>query len=204
MEILSERKKQMEGRRVKLTKKMIKDALFTLLEVKPVYRISISELCKEADVNRSTFYSHYSDPGDVLKEIEDDLIEKIPVSARNDARIRSDTEFMKALADFLDYIKEHEKTVRILLGSENSNHLRGRMIDVLYQKYGIADREDLTPLCRYRLRYIFNGIFGMLDYWIEQGFPISCQDLAILAVDASLKAGEDAMGLEISGNPDVR
>lgn len=171
---------------------------------KPVYRISISELCKEADVNRSTFYSHYSDPGDVLKEIEDDLIAKIPISTSNAVKIRSDTEFMKALSDFLDYIKEHEKTVRILLESENSNHLRGRMIDVLYQKYGIADREDLAPLSRYRLRYIFTGFFGMLDYWIEQGFPISCQDLAILAVDAGLKAGEDAMGLEIWGKSDIR
>lgn len=171
---------------------------------KPVYRISISELCKEADVNRSTFYSHYSDPGDVLKEIEDDLIAKIPISISNAVKIRSDTEFMKALSDFLNYIKEHEKTVRIILGSENGNQLRGRMIDVLYQKYGIADREDLTPLSRYRLRYIFNGFFGMLDYWIEQGFPISCQDLAILAVDAGLKAGEDAMGLEIWGKSDIR
>lgn len=49
-------------------------ALISLLKKKSFEYITISELCKEAGVNRSTFYLHYETIGDLLEETARHLI----------------------------------------------------------------------------------------------------------------------------------
>lgn len=51
-----------DNRRVRMTKKLIKDAYLELLESNPSEKISVTDVCKVADVNRSTFYMYYEDP----------------------------------------------------------------------------------------------------------------------------------------------
>ncbi len=48
-----------EDRRIRMTKRMLKDALIELLKKKDIYHVSIRELCEAADVNRTTFYKYY-------------------------------------------------------------------------------------------------------------------------------------------------
>ena len=43
-------------------------ALVSLLEIKELEYITVSEICKVAGVNRSTFYLHYETIGDLLEE----------------------------------------------------------------------------------------------------------------------------------------
>ena len=50
-----------DNRRVRMTKKLIKDAYLELLESSPSEKISVTDICKAADVNRSTFYMYYED-----------------------------------------------------------------------------------------------------------------------------------------------
>ena len=66
-------------KRVIRTKKAIKEALFRLMEEKDISSISISELTQEANINRRTFYTHYSSITDILEEIESDLVEALGV-----------------------------------------------------------------------------------------------------------------------------
>ena len=60
-----------EDRRVRVTKRMLKDALIELLKTKDIYHISIRELCETADVNRTTFYKYYGNQFDLLADMED-------------------------------------------------------------------------------------------------------------------------------------
>lgn len=64
-------------KRVIRTKKAIKTALFRIMEDKDISSITISELSKQAGVNRRTFYMHYRNITDILDEIEGDLVEAL-------------------------------------------------------------------------------------------------------------------------------
>ena len=64
-------------RRVKKTKKAIQNALLTLMDRKNISDITIIELTREADVNRKTFYNHYSDIYQVMDEIEDNIVDNL-------------------------------------------------------------------------------------------------------------------------------
>ena len=63
-----------ENRRVRMTKRLMKDALLELMETKPFEKIKVTDVCAAADVNRSTFYAYYTDTLALLGEIEDDAI----------------------------------------------------------------------------------------------------------------------------------
>ena len=43
--------------------------LLTLLQKKPLSRITVKEICEGADVNRSTYYAYYADPYDQLNQM---------------------------------------------------------------------------------------------------------------------------------------
>lgn len=58
-----------EDRRTKYTRKAIRDALMELLKTKPYSKITVTELCRIADINRGTFYIHYYDTDNVLDDI---------------------------------------------------------------------------------------------------------------------------------------
>ena len=52
--------------RIIKTKKVLFDALISLLEEMPFEEIKISDICDRALINRSTFYSHYQDKYELL------------------------------------------------------------------------------------------------------------------------------------------
>lgn len=62
--------------RIKVTKSIFHRSLIDLLEEKPIDRITVKELVEIAELNRSTFYLHYSCPLDVLREMQDQFLEE--------------------------------------------------------------------------------------------------------------------------------
>ncbi len=57
-------------RRVLYTKMFLKESLLELMKEKPVDKITPTELCRHANINRNTFYTHYYSVRDVLEELE--------------------------------------------------------------------------------------------------------------------------------------
>ncbi len=66
--------KKAEYRSAARSRRLIRDAYVNLMQEKPIDKISISDIVREADLNRGTFYAHYSNPMDVLMEIADEIL----------------------------------------------------------------------------------------------------------------------------------
>ena len=64
-------------RRVKKTKRQLRQALMHLMTEKPSRSISVRELAERADINRGTFYIHYKDVSDLLQRLEDEMAERL-------------------------------------------------------------------------------------------------------------------------------
>ena len=60
--------KNMRDRRVTRTKKSIQKAYLDLLQNKGTDKITISDIAREADIDRKTFYLHYNSTEDIIKE----------------------------------------------------------------------------------------------------------------------------------------
>ena len=63
--------------RTKRTKKALKHAMYKLLLEKSYEKISVTDLCELAEVNRVTFYTHYSDKSELLNELLEEISKSI-------------------------------------------------------------------------------------------------------------------------------
>ncbi len=63
--------------RIKKTKRSIIDAFLELRAKKPLEKITVKELCERAEINKSTFYCHYTDVYDLQNQLETEVITSI-------------------------------------------------------------------------------------------------------------------------------
>ena len=64
-------------RRVRKTKAQLREGLAHLMLEKSIKEITVKELVDKVDINRSTFYLHYSDIYQMLQKIEEEALENI-------------------------------------------------------------------------------------------------------------------------------
>ena len=177
-----------ETRRVRMTKKMIKDAYIELLENSPDKRLSITEICQRADINRSTFYIHYEDVNQLAKEIEDELLDQIPYPAMSEGSLSQKDQYLDLLKDTFEYIKENKKQFVLLLSQLDNSDFKKKIISTVLDKYKAVTISDDSLLSKYGYMFCINGVVGLLQEWIKDNFPISSGELAKIAFNMSLQA----------------
>ena len=64
-------------RRIRKTKAQLRRGLARLMQEKSINEITVKELVDEVDINRSTFYLHYTDIYQMLQKIEEEVMEEI-------------------------------------------------------------------------------------------------------------------------------
>ena len=83
--------KKRPDRRHARTERRIREAFTELVMEKNVDKITIKELAERADIDRKTFYLHYSSVWDVLEEIQGEILEKVDPPSRAAAGSSSST-----------------------------------------------------------------------------------------------------------------
>ena len=89
--------------RKRYTQMVLKQSLLKLLKEKPVNKITVKEVCELSQLNRATFYAHYSDCFALLESIENELIGAFERSLRyvNSFDV---TALIEAIYDMIDQI----------------------------------------------------------------------------------------------------
>lgn len=170
-------KEQTENRRVRLTKRMLKDALLEQLEKKDLPDISVTAICEAADVNRSTFYSYYTCPSDLLREIEAEVLDRIPLPPIP-LDSQEERQLLQATEAFFDYVKENERVLRVLFAESGDYGFTAVLVDLLCSQYIPAVENADEQSSVFIRRYVANGTVGMLREWVMSGFPISSREIA--------------------------
>ena len=75
-------------RRIRKTKAQLRHGLAKLLKEKTIKEITVKELVEEVDINRSTFYLHYTDIYDLMEQTENDLKSEILEIIHNDEPVK--------------------------------------------------------------------------------------------------------------------
>ena len=105
----------MENQRVYLSKKLLENALISLLKQKSLYKISIRELCEVASINRSTFYKYFSSQFDLLNYMENNLLKGIDNILGEP--LKGNETLEKSLIKVLKYLKENKEFSKLLLNN---------------------------------------------------------------------------------------
>ena len=110
-------KDKKDNRRVRMTKLLLKDALLELMEQQKLTDITISAICETADVHRSTFYKHYRDPDDLLKDIIQDILDRIPKPPQILNR-QDEEQLLRQTTAFFEDVKQNKRVYQILFSEQ--------------------------------------------------------------------------------------
>ena len=164
------------------TAKKMDKALITLLGEKSFEYITVSEICKKAGVNRSTFYLHYENTVDLLNEsarfLLDDFVayfnidtksitRKIRESALDELNFISD----EYLHPYLLYIKENRLVFSTVLLHADSFGFN-EIFQILYENVfnPVLERFDYPVTDRkYAMMFYLNGITAVVTEWLKDG-----------------------------------
>ena len=139
-------------RRVKRTDKLIFEALERLTAKKDLEDITVSDVCKEADISRQAFYARFRDPIHAVESYVDDVFAqglRIPVphetpEARNGKLARLWTDNIRVL--------------RLVLVTSRSHYIYDYYVDMvakLYMELNKVPRSDLKKFDDNEINYEF-------------------------------------------------
>lgn len=169
-------------RRVRKTRKQLRECLVALLKEKKVQDITVRELTEMADLNRGTFYLHYKDIFDLLEQTEAELISDFNglMQKHNLAELRQNP------VSFFDEIYrlayDNADLIEILLGENGdinfSNKLRQLIRDKCLREWLEAFRSGNPESFDAFLSFIVSGCVGLVHYWLANGLAEAPEQMA--------------------------
>lgn len=163
--------------RVRYTRMVLEESFLTLLEKKPMERITVTELCQTAQINRATFYKHYLDVKDLMEKMEEDLFQQIRESfAQENLKLRA------FLVKMMYYTLDNRRRFMTLGGENGDPDLMTKTFRVCYEQgYPLMSRNlgHLTEQERLMLfAYLSSGAGAVLTTWIRTGMQESPEAVA--------------------------
>ncbi len=169
-------------RKKRYTRMVLQDSLIELMREKPINKITIKELCENADVNRSTFYAHFSDQYELLNTIEEETLNWARVAFESLVGSASDeAETIKGLEGICQYIADNSKHLQILMSEQGDISFQKQLIALVYQLLGInpqADQNGNGDTKELQLIFAINGCVGLIQHWLKTGLRQSPQEIA--------------------------
>src|SRR5215211_6008477 len=158
--------------RVQRTRDALGDALITLMQEKPFDTITIQDVLDRAHVSRSTFYSHYSDKGDLLMSDAEEFFEALSMalSAHGDKsdRVFPVREFFTHLADVQPFYKALVKSGKF---QETMELARGHFARGIERRLSELPRARSIPASDLpAIAFTHAGaLLSLLTWWLDRG-----------------------------------
>jgi AcrR family transcriptional regulator len=170
--------------RVIKTLESLRHALLALLKEKPLEAISVAELCRSAQINRGTFYSHYKDVHELFKNYLEIIVEDFRRAYEEPyIKTRFKIENIDAsMIEIFHHVKKYQDFYQIVFDQRIPmmyyyllfDTVRTFMEESLAKSY--LDATDRVQV-DYLLSYQTNAILGILMEWHRQGYDTSAGEL---------------------------
>lgn len=147
-------------KRSERTEALIRSVFFQLLEEMPAYKITVSELCRRADINRGTFYLHYQDCYDLIETLTHEIAEKFSPFIE---AICQDRNSLSASLKLMLPILAEDKNISLLIDS--SDFCR-QIITKHFQHVVLSNWKRLSDISDEQARLIYayfcGGVFAAI------------------------------------------
>lgn len=177
------------NRKTRYTRMVLQDSLIELMKEKPISKITIKELCEKADINRSTFYAHYTNQYDLLRKIEDETFSWAKEAFNTLIGKTADKhETIDGLEGICQYFVENSKHLQVLMSEQGDVDFQKQLFTLVYQLCGIepsaghngdADTKDLSFI------FVVNGSVGLIQHWLKNGLNQSAKEIAEIIFNMS-------------------
>ena len=168
-------------RRVKKTKLALKNTYINLTEQYSDDEITVSMIAQYADINRATFYAHYSNKEEFIEEVLCDLLEgfreAILSPFENNNRINVNS-LAPTTVQIFDYIGKNKRIFYALYNSYTDFEKRlEELFYHIFSKDVFIEMKSTMGELNYEmfLHYQSKATLGLIFYWIKGNFQYSAK-----------------------------
>lgn len=210
------KKVKKENRSVIKTKRKLKLGLISLLKEKHLSDIKVKELCELVDVNRGTFYYHYTDIFDMINKIEEEFFEEfneivneITFKSKSKSYIKKTKEAspsyqqidpLSIIEKVFEFIDDNAELSAVLLGPNGNISFLQRLKEIVDDKCSDAwnDAGSLMDEGEFELfnSFIINGYIGLLQTWLKTGRKQSAKYMANFVANIIIPASVHTLALD--------
>ena len=174
--------KNPDDRRARRSRKLLKESLLELMKQKTFSDISVRDLTDAADMNRATFYLHYSDTSELLQSVEEDLLSELQALVNTHMQetvaVGSVTPVFEPV---LDFAVEHRETCTILFASSEASGFLQSLQQLVHENGAPLVKTWFHPedprLADYLLNFLAWGFIGLLKEWFDQDMALPRAEL---------------------------
>ena len=160
---------------------ILKESLMKLLKEKPISSITVKELCALADINRSTFYSHYSDQYDLLTQIEEEIIQDMNETLLNYNHTQAE-EALQMTEKIVEYVAANSDICETLFSEHGDASFKKRVMMVAHD-YTVKTWMSTYPIddpkvSEYVSLFAISGSIHILESWLKNGMDKTPKEMA--------------------------
>lgn len=168
------------------TRKLIKKIFAEMLsEKKDLEKLSVSELCKRADISRGSFYSHYDDIYGVAEEYENELIDTF----FDNVRLVNSKNIIQFIDTIFEFLRQNDENYKLLCKSNDllfaanklSPIVTKKLLELCYNDERIKNKEfvdldvniflegiicEYLKICRGYSSKNLNDLYDFTKYWV--------------------------------------
>ena len=169
---------KVNNKRKKESREKIEKVFVELIQTKEIYEITVSDICKRANLNRTTFYSNYIDIYDLADKVRDNLLEDVLNLYSEEVKTKTHSyDFLK----LFKYIKENQlffKTYFKLNYDNNFNLLEEASIDDEVLKY-YGNKDNIE----YHIAFFKNGLNAVIKKWLQNDCKESPEEIRDIIIN---------------------
>ena len=190
-----------QDRRVRKTQQALNDALVALILEKGYDAITIKDITDRADVAHATFYRHYRDKDELLRQKLGEIVGEIEAMTREPILQNSEGYLI------FKHAQENSSLYRILLGSQGTLQVRKWVQNQLaantLQTCKQLDQPNGLIPAHIAAQHIAGSLLLLIESWLDQNMPYPPQQMAKiykrLIANATLNAVQE---VSLEADPD--
>lgn len=167
-------------RRIIKTKTSIRKAFCQLIIKKEFKSITITDIAELADINRKTFYLHYSSIEDILMEFEEELSGKVLALIKDKEALDIGSFFQGLnnimMEDIELYRRLSKTTTYSFLLIQCKNILKNSITESFYKESDMS-----SEVFNVYAEYISSGIISVYTDWLNSNSKLTIEELTEIA-----------------------
>ena len=179
------------------TKQVISESFLELLKEKPATRITVTEICSMASINRATFYKHYLDVPDLQVSLENEILSDFTSFLQN-CCFSDNVKYKTVLIEMLTYLQQYGSRFYLLCSGNAGSELPVKAFQlindfafpIMRQKLPAGEEEKAKLL----YRFLTHGCGALLIGWLRGGDSLSVEEIAEFIMRISGAAVQSVSG----------
>jgi AcrR family transcriptional regulator len=172
-------------RRVQRTRRLLQQALLSLIREKGFEALTVQDILDRADVGRATFYAHFDNKEDLLVS----GIEGLRVTLKEGQRralaqaTRGEERVLAFSHELFEHVDSHRDVFQAMVGKRSGAVIRQMfhkmLLDLVREdvKAAAPSADARPPSAEARAQFIAGGLFGLVLWWVDASRRLSVEEV---------------------------